>query len=227
MAGVEGGLLDAGGTLLRVKYTRAERIGRFLREAGFNPDPEALEQATLAADLEFGWPEPDVRSRAEEWEVWLAYCRRVVSAVNVPADPELIRRLAGAADYLNFLELFPDTLPALEAWRRRGLKLGIVSNATPSFREAIDRVGLTPYFDTIIISAEVGLAKPDPAIFELGLGRLGLTAGQTFFVDDLPRHVRAARDLGLQAFLILRSAAADPPEDLPAVRSLADLAAGL
>lgn len=227
MSELEGGLLDAGGTLFRVKSTRAERIGRFLRDAGFNPDPEALAQATLAADSEFNWPEPDVRSRAEEWDVWLAYCRRVVSAVNLPTNPELIRRLAEAADYLNHLELFPDTVPALEAWRRRGLKLGIVSNATPSFREAIDRVGLMPYFDAIIISAEVGLAKPDPAIFKLGLDRLNLKPGQAFFVDDLPGHVRAARGIGLRAFLIARSGGTDLPDDLPAVRSLTDLAAGL
>ncbi len=224
MSGLKGGLLDAGGTLFRVKYTRAERIGRFLREAGFDPDPEALGRATLEADLEFNWPEPDVRTRAEEKGLWRAYCRRVLSALRLPTNPTLVRRLAEATDYLNFLELFPDTLPALEAWRRRGLRLGVVSNAVPSFREAIDRLGLTPYFDTIIISAEVGLAKPDPAIFGLGLARLGLGLGEAFFVDDLPRHVRAAREAGLHAFLIVRSPAADLPGDLPVVHSLAELA---
>lgn len=224
MSGLKGALLDAGGTLFRVKYTRADRLGRFLREAGFDPDPEALERVTLEADLEFNWPEPNVRTQAEEQRLWRAYCRRVLSALKLPTSPGLVRRLAEAADYLNFLELFPDTVPALEAWRRRGLRLGILSNAAPSFREAIDRLGLTAYFDVIIISAEVGLAKPDPAIFDLGLGRLGLQPEEAFFVDDLPRHVRAAREVGLRGFLIVRPPAADLPEDLPVVRSLADLA---
>ncbi len=224
MSNFKGGLLDAGGTLFQVKYTRADRFGRFLREAGFAPDPEALERAILAADLEFNWPEPNARTRAEEQRLWRAYCRRVLSALKLPTSPGLVRRLAEATDYLNFLELFPDTVPALEAWRRRGLRLGIVSNAVPSFREAIDRLGLTAYFDTIIISAEVGLAKPDPAIFGLGLARLGLRPEETLFVDDLPRHVRAAREAGLHGFLIVRPPAADLPEDLPVVHSLADLA---
>ncbi len=226
MPGFKGGLLDAGGTLFRVKASRAERIGRFLREAGFDPDPEALERATVEADLKFSWPEPDVRSRDEEREVWLAYCRQVLAALRLPTGPGLVRRLAEAADYLNYLEIFPDTVPALESWRRQGLKLGIISNATPSFREAIDRVGLTPYFDTVIISAEVGLAKPDPAIFRLGLARLNLEAGETFFIDDLSKNVQAARDVGLHGLLIVRSAEVDLPEGLPVVRRLTDLAAG-
>jgi putative hydrolase of the HAD superfamily len=226
MPELKGGLLDAGGTLFRVKHSRAERIGRFLREVGFNPDPEALERATVEADLEFGWPEPDVRSRDEEWKVWLTYCRRVLAALELPADPELVRRLAEAADYLKYLEVFPDTVPALEAWRRQGLRLGIISNATPSFREAIDRVGLTPFFDTIIISAEVGLRKPDRAIFRLGLQRLHLEPGEAFFIDDLPRNVQAARDLGLTGLLIVRSPEVHPPEGLPAVRRLTDFLGG-
>jgi putative hydrolase of the HAD superfamily len=51
-------------------------------------------------------------------------------------------------------------------------------------------------FDHVISSHDVGLAKPDPAIFRAALERLGVTAAEAVFVDDLVGHVEAARTLG-------------------------------
>ncbi len=49
----------------------------------------------------------------------------------------------------------------------------------------------------MISSCEVGLTKPDPAIFRLTLERLGVDAGEVLFVDDTPGHVEVARALGI------------------------------
>ena len=54
-------------------------------------------------------------------------------------------------------------------------------------------------FDGILISGEVGLAKPDPAIFRLFLDRFGLRAEATLFIDDSPANVAAARTVGIEA----------------------------
>lgn len=56
-------------------------------------------------------------------------------------------------------------------------------------------------FDDVISSAEVGLAKPDPAIYRLALERLGVEAGEAIFVDDLARNTEAAESIGLPSLV--------------------------
>jgi len=51
--------------------------------------------------------------------------------------------------------------------------------------------------DELVISAEVGCAKPDPRIFEIALDRVGARPGDALFIDDTPGHVAAAQALGI------------------------------
>jgi HAD superfamily hydrolase (TIGR01509 family) len=80
-------------------------------------------------------------------------------------------------------------------------RTGLLSNAgdavTPEF--IAERYGLGGLFDVEIVSALVGLAKPDPAIFRLALERLGTAPEATIFVDDYVPNVAAAAALGIQA----------------------------
>jgi len=62
-----------------------------------------------------------------------------------------------------------------------------------------DRFDFLSWFDGTVVSACEGVAKPDPAIFELLLDRFGLTGSETLFVDDSEANVHAARSLGMQA----------------------------
>ena len=77
------------------------------------------------------------------------------------------------------------------------VRLGLLSNAGPSLREGISP--LLPLFDDVVISAEVGCRKPDPEIYQLALGRLGVEAEETLFIDDFAHNVAAARKLGIRA----------------------------
>jgi HAD superfamily hydrolase (TIGR01509 family) len=56
-------------------------------------------------------------------------------------------------------------------------------------------------FDDVISSAEIGLAKPDPAIYRLALERLRVQAGEAIFVDDLARNTEAAESIGLPSLV--------------------------
>lgn len=81
-------------------------------------------------------------------------------------------------------------------------KLAILSNAWDNAREVFtDVFGLDEVFETMIISAEVGLAKPDPRIYHLALARVGVQPAEAVFLDDMPENVEAARDVGLRAVL--------------------------
>jgi len=80
-------------------------------------------------------------------------------------------------------------------------KLSVLSNADVSLRARLEGDGLPALFDDIVISAEVGLAKPEAAVFQLAVERLGLVPADCVFVDDWDKNVEAARAVGMQAVL--------------------------
>jgi putative hydrolase of the HAD superfamily len=89
----------------------------------------------------------------------------------------------------------------LEALRNRGLKTGLVSNATDPgwlLRIDLERQGLAPYLDAVVFSSELGKRKPHPAIYEAALSELGVAAERTLFVGDrLVEDVQGPRKLGM------------------------------
>lgn len=90
---------------------------------------------------------------------------------------------------------------------RPRLQTGILSNAWDSMRTLfVEDVQLYRYFDSIVISAEVGMAKPDPAIYRLCARRMGVALNEMIFVDDMPHNIDAANALGMHGVLF-RSAA--------------------
>jgi putative hydrolase of the HAD superfamily len=91
-------------------------------------------------------------------------------------------------------------LMAFAASLRPHVRTAIVSNsADGARREELARYAFDDIFDPIIYSHEVGLAKPDPAIFELVCLRLDVAPDETIFVDDVPGHCEAARQVGMHA----------------------------
>jgi epoxide hydrolase-like predicted phosphatase len=85
--------------------------------------------------------------------------------------------------------------------RGRGLKAGILSNSGPGARDAERHWGFEEITDEIVYSHEVGMAKPDPAIYELTASRLGVAPGEIVFLDDAVANVEAARAAGWHAVL--------------------------
>lgn len=81
------------------------------------------------------------------------------------------------------------------------LLTGILSNSGPGAREREACWGFESVADDIVYSHEVGLKKPDPAIFALAGHRLGVEPGEVVFLDDVPGHVAAARAGGWRAVL--------------------------
>ena len=75
--------------------------------------------------------------------------------------------------------------------------LGIVSNHPPGLREWLADWQLLELFDTVVVSGEVGVAKPNEKIFWIALERLGIKPAEAIFIDDTEEHVLAARSLGM------------------------------
>jgi HAD superfamily hydrolase (TIGR01509 family) len=124
-------------------------------------------------------------------EHWLA----VGAALGVtPAELPGIKAQFWAADLVNS-ELV-DYIRTL----RPKYKVGLLSNAWDDLRQVMrESFGFDGMFDELVISAEVGLAKPDLRIFHLAVERLGVQPGEAVFVDDVLANVEAARSVGLNA----------------------------
>jgi epoxide hydrolase-like predicted phosphatase len=83
---------------------------------------------------------------------------------------------------------------------RTSYKTGLLSNAFSNLRQVISEVWkFADAFDEMIISAEVGLVKPDDRIYRLALDHLGVSPEQAVFVDDFSRNVEGARRMNMQA----------------------------
>jgi HAD superfamily hydrolase (TIGR01509 family) len=86
--------------------------------------------------------------------------------------------------------------------RDRGVLLGILSNSMDGARrEEGRRYGFPDQADVIVYSHEVGLAKPDPAVYALTTERLGVRSGEVAFLDDNPANVDAAQVHGWHALV--------------------------
>ncbi|NQD88112.1 HAD family phosphatase [Paenarthrobacter sp. CM16] len=99
-----------------------------------------------------------------------------------------------------FAKMQPDPLmfALVEELRATGLKVGLLSN---SWGNTYPRARIDALLDPVVISGEVSLRKPDAAIYELALDRVGVPADRVLFIDDAEPNILGARASGLQAHL--------------------------
>jgi epoxide hydrolase-like predicted phosphatase len=83
-----------------------------------------------------------------------------------------------------------------------GYRIAICSNNIAVYRDAWQSQIPIDIFEVVIDSSEVGVRKPDPAIYHLTCERLGISPSQAVFLDDHPANVRGAIDAGLSAVLV-------------------------
>jgi putative hydrolase of the HAD superfamily len=146
------------------------------------------------------------------------------SAVDDGVVDEIVR--LEAARWRTGVSLYDDVVPGLEALRRDGRRLAVVSNCSWQTAGVVDATGLAGRVDVVVLSFEVGLLKPDPAILRLTLERLDADPARSALVDDVAANLDAARALGMTTLLMDRRDAAPAPAHA-AVRDLAAAAAAL
>jgi putative hydrolase of the HAD superfamily len=103
----------------------------------------------------------------------------------------------------------PDAKETLAQLQSRGYRLGVISNASnqEDVNTLVDKAGVRPYLDFVITSAEIGMRKPSPSIFRLGLERWGVVPDEAVMVGDLLRpDILGAQQLGIFSVWITRRA---------------------
>jgi putative hydrolase of the HAD superfamily len=171
-------------------------------------------------------------SDAQDYAMWREITRRIharipaLAAVDFAPWFEALYVRFGDPEVWRF---YDDVEPVLKELRGRGLRLGVVSNWDTRLKRIGSGLGLDRLVDFMVISAEVGVRKPDPRIFREALRRAGVRPEEALHVGDLPdEDVEGARRAGVRAVLIDRQkriTAREGVAGVPVVQSLSELSA--
>jgi putative hydrolase of the HAD superfamily len=209
-------LLDALGTLIELE-TPWPHLVEELGARGVVVSEEAA-RAAMLAEMAYYRAHHD---EASSWAGLKDLRRRCAAVVQQHLDTAL--PLGDVQDALLAairFHAYPEVPAALGRLRTAGARLAVVSNWDVSLHDVLERTQLRALVDAVVISAELGAAKPDPAIFRAALDRLGASAADAMHVGDSVEHdVEGARAAGLRAVLVARNGAV-PPDGVPVVASL-------
>ncbi len=204
-------LFDLDGTLVseRAGVERARAcVAALVRENGHNVSDAQYSQAAQNAIDEAlaanhgSWPATFSRQEA---------IRRALVAVNVPTKLALPCEQVYKRERLANLELLPNALEILDPLRQRG-PLGLITNGnSDEQRDKIRRCALADYFDPVVISDDLGITKPHPAIFERALAAIGVTAQRAVYIgNSFANDVEGGAAVGLDT-IWLDERGAGPP----------------
>lgn len=201
-------LIDVFDTVLSVDFE--QHNAGLARHAGV--DPEAFTAALVER-----WLHLVMDGRCSTEEAIAGALRELGS----PVDDETLAGLVHTDENLlhDLHVLHEDAVPFLEELRRRGIRTAFVSNCSSNTRPLLTRLGLADLVDELVLSCEVGSAKPEPGIFRAALERLRVSADEALFVDDQPGYCDGAAAVGIEAVLIDRFTAAG---DIAALGELLD-----
>lgn len=210
-----GAIFDMGGTLLDYGGARGWRhawrsacvaVHTALRVAGHSLDFD-LVCDTLRAVEDRLWFDAIAGTGSTTLDVELA---EVLASLGIEPTATLIgnARDAYGRGLQSTCEVYDDSVSTLVALRAAGLRIGLISNTiVPGSVHVhdLERFGLLPLFDDLLFSADAGLWKPDPAVFQLSLRNLGLRADEAVFVGDrMIDDVWGAQRAGLMGVLKVR-----------------------
>ena len=169
-------IFDFGGVLMRTvnSLPRRELEQRF---------GQPLFESSLWDDVRLG--------HISDAEFWADVGRRLGLDTEATAE---FRRAFRAGDRLD-----EELMALIRHLRDEGYRTALLSNGPASRDQHLEQLGIADGFDVIVVSGYEGLLKPDPAIFELTLERMGVSAEEAIFVDDSRANVAAAQQVGLHA----------------------------
>jgi HAD superfamily hydrolase (TIGR01549 family) len=193
--------LDAGGVLVTPNW---DRVRVALAAHGVDVSVAALLAADplVRRDIDLGLG----GAASDQQRGWL-YFNRILDHCGIVRSDATDAALDDLQAYHathNLWERVPDGVPeTLEELRRMGLALVVVSNANGRLKLLFERLRLAPFFDVMLDSAEEGVEKPDPRLFQLALDRSRAILAETLHVGDLYHvDVEGARRAGLDAVLL-------------------------
>jgi putative hydrolase of the HAD superfamily len=167
---------------------------------GLTLDPVLYEEARHAAFATLKrHPELD-----HDEEIWVLFTQQIIEGMGGRGDTYgAAVEMEGAWSHAHFFELYDDALPTLEALRRRGLKIGLLSNTARDLEAFVEHHGLS--VDAVLTSRAHGKTKPHETIFRRMLELLDVAPDEAVMVGDtVEDDIEGARAVGMRALLVDR-----------------------
>lgn len=204
---------------------RGRLLTEYLEAQGFRPPP--WEHAVLY-DV-FDPHEEEYSPTAPQHEKDAYYVRlasRVFTRLGIPIAADAVGRHSAAIWHIlgpDRLDIFPDVRDVLSRFRAMHVPVAVVSNWQRGLRHFCYELGLSSYIDHIVVSAEIGIAKPDAGIFHEACRRLGVAPPRALHVGDtVVDDYEGALGAGLQAVLLDRGGDRPVGDVIPSLRELPD-----
>jgi HAD superfamily hydrolase (TIGR01509 family) len=213
-------LIDFSGTLFRLEEDESWFAGMALQD-----DADQEVDGHVQAELMRRLTAPTGRSDQAAPEAYRAWVNRDL-APHLHREAYLhVLRSSGLADhhaedlYRRVIDPscwtpYPDTAVVLKALSTRGIRTAVVSNIAFDLRPAFAALGIADRVDEFVLSFDVGVVKPDPAIFRIALERLGVSPADAVMVGDSDEADGGARDVGCGFALVDPLPTAQRPDGL-------------
>lgn len=207
-------LLDAVGTLFGVRGSVGEVYSAIADQFGVKVPAETLNKAfyqAFAASSPPIFPGNDPEEIPQcEFEWWRVIALRTFQQAGV------LDEFADFTDFFDYLYhhfateqpwfIYPDVIPALSAWRRIGIQLGVLSNFDSRLHLVLKALKLEEYFTSVTVSTITGIAKPNPEIFAKALEKHFCDAEDAWHIgDSFKEDYQGAKAAGLRAILVERN----------------------
>ena len=197
-------VFDAYGTLFDVHSA----VGKYIERLG--DVSEQVSNIWRTKQLEYTWLRSLMKKHADFWQITQDALDYALDVFNI-TDQQLRNDLINA--YLE-LECYPEVPDTLVKLKDSGRQIAILSNGSPSMIEAVVKSSGLEELVQIILSVEmVGIFKPDPAVYQLAVNQLGVTAAEIVFMSSNAWDAVGATAFGLRVAWINRFA--QRPERLP------------
>lgn len=211
---VEAALVDVGGTLIECRPSPAAVYAQVLSRFGPPVSESAVAPIFRRVWTELTQEHPPGLDRYHhlkggEREWWGRFLERVLAGLSHPAPaPEVLEELFAAFADPALWHVYPEVPEVLRALRSRGLLLAVVSNWDTRLPALLEGVGLSSWFDVVVVSGIEGVEKPAPEIFLRAAARLGVAPERCVHVGDSPLDdYRGAESTGITPILVDRCGA--------------------
>jgi putative hydrolase of the HAD superfamily len=198
-------------------------------ELGIDVEARALFSSLSAADIfyrnENSRSPIEKRNAQEQINFFVEYITTIIGGAGAEIGHHAaLKILAKIREYKWDFKVYEDTLPILEALQNQGLILGLISNVAQDMEATYAKLGLQPFLNFKVTSAEVGCDKPQPEIFLAALKKAAVKPSEALYVGDQYQiDIVGARGVGINALLIDRNDYFPDITDCPRIHSLTEI----
>jgi len=194
---------DAGNTLLNMDYAFIVEV---LAQEGYPLSADAITEAERRARIRLD-PLLAARRSTEDPGIFKAYMKFTCEGLGIPPEAVVERALGKIMEYNRAEGLWnkpnPDAFWVLRGLKAKGFILGVISNSNGTIEAILRRAGLAGFLNFVLDSAIVGIEKPDPRIFKIGLEKARVAPHEAVYIGDIYSvDILGSRAAGLHGILL-------------------------